>query len=52
MCGVGAPVQIGVDTITVAISIYGPANRLTDTVLRKEYANRILKTENVIQKNL
>lgn len=52
MRGVGTPVQTGVDTVTAAIGIYGPANRLTETVLNEEYANRILETANIIQVNL
>lgn len=52
MRGVGAPVETGGDAVTAGIAIYGPANRLTDTVVHKEYPNRILETVNVIQVNL
>lgn len=52
MRGVGAPVETGTDAVTAGIAIYGPANRLTETVIHEEYPNRILETANVIQVNL
>lgn len=52
MRGVGAPVETGDDAVTAGIAIYGPANRLTETVIHEEYPNRVLKTANVIQVNL
>ena len=44
MRGVGAPVETGNDTVTAGIAVYGPANRLTDTVIYQEYPNRVLET--------
>lgn len=52
MCGVGAPVETGDDAVTAGIAIYGPAHRLTDTVIHEEYPNQVLETANVIQVNL
>ena len=52
MRGVGAPVETGDDGVTAGIAVYGPANRLTDSVIRQEYPNRVLETANVIQVNL
>lgn len=52
MRGVGTPVETGNDTVTAGIAIYGPANRLTDTVIYQEYPNRVLETANIIQVNL
>ena len=40
MRGVGAPVTTGDDAVTAAVAIYGPANRLTGSVLREEYPRR------------
>ncbi|SEH18071.1 transcriptional regulator, IclR family [Natronorubrum sediminis] len=52
MRGVGAPVATGNESVTAGIAIYGPANRLTETVLHEEYSKRVLETANVIQVNL
>jgi len=52
MRGVAAPVETGNDAVTAGIAIYGPANRLTDTVFREEYPKRVLEAANIIHVNL
>lgn len=52
MRGVSTPVATGDESVTASIALYGPANRLTDSILHDEYSRRVLETANVVQVNL
>lgn len=49
---VGVPVQYETDTVLGAISVSGPANRLTDDYFREELPNLLLGTVNEIELNI
>jgi DNA-binding IclR family transcriptional regulator len=52
MRGIGVPVVSKPDDTVAAVGLYGPANRLTDTVLHKELSERILEIANVVEVSL
>jgi DNA-binding IclR family transcriptional regulator len=52
MHGIGVPVMSKPDDMVAAIGLYGPANRLTDTVLHEEISERMLTVANEIQVSL
>ncbi|MFC7157150.1 IclR family transcriptional regulator [Halomarina halobia] len=52
MRGIGVPVVSKPDETVGAIGLYGPAHRLTDTVLREDLPERILEVANVVQVSL
>lgn len=52
MRGIGAPIDNDVTGAPAAISIYGPAHRLTEAKLHDELSSQLLEVANVIQVNL
>jgi len=52
MRGIGVPILRRDETVEGAISLYGPANRLSDSVFDKELPKKVLEVANVVHVNL